>query len=327
MTARRKLLLQRLAGGRAFSVGALARELGGSLESLHEDLETLRSCGLEVEPRPGGSVRLRSRFDLLDRDAMLCELGPDSRRRLEALDLLFEVGSTNQFLLDLARDGEPAAPRACLVEVQSAGRGRGGRPFLSALGGSVLLSLLWPLDSPPADLPGLSPAIAIAVARALESEDVDGVGLKWPNDVLVGGRKVCGILLELGADRRERRVLVAGIGINIRLSASTGGAIDQPWTDLHCALGRTPSRNRVAGRVIDHVMQTVRVYLQEGFAPFRAEYRARDVLAGRELCLVQGAVEFRGTARGLDERGALLVEAEGRLDAFLSGEVRVRRAA
>ena len=303
---------------------SLSGKLGASSESLRGHMEALRARGLEVQDLCDGRVRLRSPFEVLDRDAILAWLGTESRRALEAVEVLFETGSTNQHLLDLAREVDPVAPRACLVEVQSAGRGRGGRPFFSALGGNVLLSILWPVGVSPAELLGLSPALAVAVARALESEGVDRIGLKWPNDVLVGGRKVCGILLEVGQDRREGRVLVAGIGINVRVGAPVGREIDQPWTDLHHELGRMPSRNRLAGRVIDQVMGAVRVYLEQGFGPFRSEYRARDILEGREVRLVQAATECMGVGRGLDEKGALLVESAGRVTAHLSGDVRVR---
>ena len=324
MTPLRPALLRRLASGQILAIESLSRELDSSVESLHGAIEAFQIRGLDVESLSGGRVCLRSPIEVLDRDTVLAVMGAGSRRSLEALDVLFEVGSTNQVLLDLARDGEPAAPRICLAEVQSAGRGRGGRPFFSVLGGNILLSILWRIETPPEALLGLSPTIAVAVARALELEGVDGVGLKWPNDALVGARKVCGILLELGQDRRGRRVLVAGIGINVRLSDSTARKIDQPWTDLHRALARTPSRNRVAGRVIDQVMDAARVYFLEGFEPFRSEYRARDLLEGRELRITQTAGEFEGIGRGLDERGALLVETDGRIAVLLSGDVSVR---
>ena len=324
MKRSRIALLHRLASGQVFALGSLSGDLGASIESLRGDIEALRTLGLEVEDLCDDRVCLRSPFEVLDRDAILAWLGTESRRTLETVEVLFETGSTNQYLLDLAREVDSVAPRVCLVEVQGAGRGRGGRPFFSALGGSVLLSLLWPVGVSPAKLLGLSPALAVAVARALESEGVDGIGLKWPNDILVGGRKVCGILLEVGQDRREGRILVAGIGINVQVAAPVGREIDQPWTDLHRELGRIPSRNRIAGGVIDRVMGAVRVYLEQGFGPFRSEYRARDILEGREVRLVQTATEWRGVGRGLDERGALLVESAGRVTAHLSGDVRVR---
>ena len=324
MKRSRIALLHRLASGQALAMDSLSGDLGASSESLRGDMEALRIRGLEVEDLCDDRVRLRSPLEVLDRDAILAWLGTESRRTLEAVEVLFETGSTNQYLLDLARGVDPVAPRACLAEVQSAGRGRGGRPFFSTLGGSVLLSILWPVKGSPAGLLGLSPVIAVAVACALESEGVDGIGLKWPNDVLVRGRKACGILLEVGQDRREGRVLVAGIGINVKVAATVGREIDQPWTDLHRELGRMPSRNRLAGRVIDQVMGAVQVYLEQGFGPFRSEYRSRDLLEGREVRLVQAATEWRGVGRGLDEKGALLVESAGRVTTHLSGDVRVR---
>ena len=324
MMRTRIALLHRLAGGQVLTMESLSGDLEARVESLRGDVEALRARGLEVQTLSDGRVRLRSPLEVLDRDAILAWLGAESRHALETVEVLFEAGSTNQYLLDLAQEIDPIAPRACLVEVQSAGRGRGGRPFFSALGGNVLLSILWPVKGSPAGLLGLSPAVAVAVARALESEGVDRIGLKWPNDVLVGGRKVCGILLEVGQDRRECRVLVIGIGINVKLADSGGRQIDQPWTDLHRELGRMPSRNRLAGRVIDQVMGAKRVYLEQGFGPFRSEYRARDILEGREVRLEQAATEWRGLGRGLDERGALLIESAGRVTAHLSGDVSVR---
>ena len=325
-TPRRLALLRRLSDGGVHSSPALARRLGVGVEALREDLDALREHGLEIVALPEGRVRLPSSFEMLDAGLLLAELDPARRRVLEAVDVLFEVGSTNQHLLDLARHAAPAGPRGCLAEVQNAGRGRAGRPFFSSLGGSILLSLLWPVRVPPAELLGLSPAIAVALARAFESEGVERVGLKWPNDVCVGGRKVSGILLEIGRDRQGRGVLVIGAGINVRVPAPTGRRIDQAWTDLHRALGRTPGRNRVAGRVIDRIIATMQVYLDEGFAPFRREYRRRDLLAGRRV-VVQGAGgDLVGSARGLDEAGALLVESGGCTSALLSGEVKVRPA-
>ena len=325
-TRRRLALLRRLSDGGVHSIRTLARRLGSGVEALHEDLDALRDRGLEFVDLPDGRVRLPSSFEMLDAGALLAEVAPSRRHVLDAVDLLFEVGSTNQHLLDLARHAAPAGPRACLAEVQNAGRGRAGRPFFSSLGGSILLSLLWPVRIPPAKLLGLSPAVAVALARAFESEGVERAGVKWPNDVCVGGRKVSGILLELGRDRRERGVLVIGAGINVRVPASTGRRIDQAWTDLHRALGRTPGRNRVAGRVIDRIIATMQVYLDEGFAPFRGEYRCRDLLAGRRVLVQRATGDSIGTARGLDEGGALLVESGGRTSALLSGEVRIRPA-
>ena len=326
MIAQRLTLLRRLAGGEALSTVSLARELRIDVPTLAGELRILRGQGLELEELAGDAVRLRSPMDVLDRDAVLAALGPGARRTLEALDLLFEVGSTNQYLLDLARQREVSRPRACMAEIQSAGRGRGGRPYFSTPGGSVLLSILLPVATAPGELLGLSPAIAVTVARALETEGAAGLGLKWPNDVLVEGRKVCGILLELAQDRRQRPVLVAGIGINVRLAESTGRAIDQPWTDLHRVLGRAPKRNRIAGRVIDRVLEAVPAYMEAGFEAFRREYRSRDVLEGRALRVVHGREELRGIGRGLDPRGALLVQTQERLTALLSGDVSVRPA-
>ena len=322
----RQELFRRLAGAGTHAPESLARELDIGVRELAEEIEALRERGLPVDSLDDGRVRLRSPMEVLDRDVILSSLGGRARLALEKMEIFFEVESTNQYLLDRAREDEASRPRACLAETQSAGRGRGGRSFHSAPGGGVLLSLLWPLALPPAELMGLSPAIGVAVARVLEAEGVEGVGLKWPNDVLVRGRKASGILLEIGQDRRGGGVLVAGIGINVRLDRASAGAIDQPWTDLHRSLGRTPSRNRIAGRVIDHVVHAIRLYMERGFHPFRGPYRERDWLEGKALRVEASPREWHGIGRGVDERGALLVEEQGHVTALLSGDVSVRAA-
>ena len=319
-------LFRRLAGAGAHAPESLARELDIGVRELAEEIEALRDRGLPVDSLDDGRVRLRSPMEVLDRDVVLSGLGGGARLALEKMEIFFEVESTSQYLLDLAREDEAPRPRACLAETQSAGRGRGGRSFHSAPGGSVLLSLLWPVALPPAELMGLSPALGVAVARVLESEGVEGVGLKWPNDVLVRGRKVSGILLDLGQDRRGCGVLVAGVGINVRLDRASARAIDQPWTDLHRSLGRTPSRSRVAGRVIDRIVRAIGLYMERGFDPFRSPYRERDWLQGKALRVEGTPRALLGIGRGVDERGALLIEEEGRVTALLSGDVSVRAA-
>ena len=319
-------LFRRLAGAGTHSPESLARELGIGVRELAEAIGALRDRGLPVDSLDDGRIRLRAPMEALDRDAVLSALGGESRRALEKMEIFFEVDSTNQYLLDLAREDEAPRPRACLAETQSAGRGRGGRSFHSAPGGNVLLSLLWPVALPPAQLMGLSPAVGVAVARVLESEGVEGVGLKWPNDVLVRGRKVSGILLELGQDRRGGGVLVAGVGINVRLDQASARAIDQPWTDLHRSLGRAPGRSRIAGRLIDRMVHAIRLYMERGFDPFRSPYREWDWLLGKALRVEGAQRELLGIGRGVDERGALLIEERGRVTALISGDVSVRAA-
>ena len=319
-------LYRRLAGAGTHAPESLARELGIGVRELAGEIEGLRERGLPVDSLHDGRVRLRSPMEALDRDAVLSGLGGESRLALEKMEIFFEVESTNQYLLDLAREDEAPRPRACLAETQSAGRGRGGRSFHSTPGGSVLLSLLWPVALPPAELMGLSPALGVTVAGVLESEGVEGVALKWPNDVLVRGRKVSGILLELGQDRRGCGVLVAGVGINVGLDQATARVIDQPWTDLHRSLGRTPSRSRIAGKVMDRMVHAMRLYMERGFEAFRSPYRERDWLRGKALRVEGAPRELLGIGRGVDERGALLVEEQGRVTALLSGDVSVRAA-
>ena len=271
----------------------------------------------------GRGYRVDGQFELLCEDLILSELSAHNRHTLRALELLFEIDSTNEHLLTRALAGVDL-PRACLAEVQSAGRGRMGRRFVSPLGGNLYLSLSTHTDNAPAALLGMSPAIAVAVADALSEIGVRDIGLKWPNDLYVGDRKLSGILLELGQDPAGRSVLVVGIGVNVRLSSAARAAVGQPITDLHAALGRMPERNRVAGRILDRVMAALRTYVARGFEGFRSAFDARDVLRGRDVIVDCANGDLRGRAIGLDSRGVLLLEVDGRSTPILSGDVRVR---
>jgi BirA family transcriptional regulator, biotin operon repressor / biotin---[acetyl-CoA-carboxylase] ligase len=167
----------------------------------------------------------------LDEDRILADLSPQAKFLLQHLELLFEVDSTNQYLLDAWPRGAGAG-WACSAEFQSAGRGRRGRPWVSPLGGAIFLSISWEYAAGPARLSGLSLAAGLAVARTLRRFGARRVGLKWPNDLLWQHRKLAGLLLEVRGEQHGPTRLVLGLGLNLRLPPDQGARIDQPWVDL-----------------------------------------------------------------------------------------------
>jgi BirA family biotin operon repressor/biotin-[acetyl-CoA-carboxylase] ligase len=175
---------------------------------------------------------------------------------------------------------------------------------------------------------GVSLAAAVAVVRALHDAAVAGVGLKWPNDVLWGGRKLAGILLEVNGEATGAVNLVAGVGINLRMPKAVGATIDQPWTDLDQASGgATISRNRLAGLLLQHLVEVLAHFEAEGPAALIEEWSDYDETRGRrvELHTAQGVI--RGVAAGVDAAGALLLAREGRTERYYSGEVSLRLGA
>ena len=237
--------------------------------------------------------------------------------------MLEEVESTNSFLLSGPKPA-PGKLSACLAEYQSGGRGRRGRSWLAPFGRGLCLSAGWQFDSQPRDLAALGLAVGVVTRRALIEQTGLPIEIKWPNDLLVDGRKLGGILVELSAESHGPVHVVVGVGVNVsatpQLTHSTGawagGAID-----LASATGdRPPSRNALAAALIEAFAGLLRAYADDGFAAYHAELADADYLRGRRIS-ADGAV---GTALGIGADGMLLVETESGVSKILAGDVSVR---
>jgi BirA family biotin operon repressor/biotin-[acetyl-CoA-carboxylase] ligase len=262
------------------------------------------------------------------------------RRELGALrpgmqvEVVPEIGSTSTELMQRVRDGL-AAPLLLAAERQTAGRGRMGRNWQSevtapgpgpeqhapadAAAPDALPSLTFSMALPlaPADWSGLSLAVGVAVAGSLHPD----IGLKWPNDLWVQDRKLGGILIETAAQGATPRHVVIGIGLNL-LPRTVQGASTPPAFLRQMLPG--VAAPAVLERVAPAVLQAVLRFEQEGFAPFRADFAARDVLRGRVVVLSDGST---GEAEGVDANGLLRVRTRTGLQSVGSNEVSVRPAA
>ena len=182
----------------------------------------------------------------------------------------------------------------------------------------------------PRQLTALPLAVGVACARALREVGFDGAGLKWPNDLHVSGRKLGGILIEHRAEAGGPCRVIIGIGINVAMTGAQAQAVNQPWIGLHEALASagkpTIARQVFALALSRHLTQSVKVFEQSGFDAFAAEWVALDLTRDREI-IVQGPQgSYQAIARGVDEHGALVVEALGQLQTIHSGEVSLRLA-
>lgn len=166
--------------------------------------------------------------------------------------------------------------------------------------------------------------MGVAVARAVSRSGCSDVWLKWPNDLIIAGCKLGGILLEVAGEMAGPTRVVAGIGLNVQMPAAARDDVDQPWIDLQRAVGQRLSRNRVAAALVDELLPALAQFASQGFAPFAAEWAARDVSRDRPVVLRTGSAETRGVARGVDGAGALLLDVGGRLERFHGGEVSLR---
>jgi len=319
-------LLAALADTHAVSGAALAAKLGVSRTAVWKQIEALRELGAPIEAVAGSGYRLGWAFEALDAARIRAALDAPMRARVPAIDLHWQIDSTNSELQRVAAAGASAA-RICLAEAQTGGRGRRGRRWRSPLGGNLAFSLLWPFAQGMSALAGLSLVVGVAVTQALADCEIVEVGLKWPNDVLARDRKLAGILVELGGEFLGPCHAVIGIGLNLRLGADDQAAIDQPAIDVaSLATGSLPSRNVLAARLASRLVAALDRFTAEGFGAFRDEYARRDLLAGRAIRIVSGGTEQDGIAMGIDDRGALLVRRGKALTQIDSAEVSIRAA-
>ncbi len=233
-------------------------------------------------------------------------------------DLLETCGSTNTELLSRAAAG--AASGSVLWTLnQTAGRGRRGRSWIAAPTDSLTFSLLWRFGSN-TPLAGLSLAVGIAVARALESLGVNGVALKWPNDVWFDGRKLCGILVEMN-QIGSRISAVIGIGINL---VPPAGVNDQPIAGLSDALGLKPEASPVLAAILQRLGEILDAFTYDGFAPLQTEWNRRNAFGSAPVRIIDDAGETPGICLGVDAEGALLLGTDTGVRRIMGGDVSLR---
>jgi len=330
--SRRLRLVRLLADGELHSGEVLARALGVTRAAVAKQVGTLTAWGLPVRRVARRGYGLAAPLALLDEAELVAALEPETRARRAQLQLLTETESTNGVLLALAPP-EPGRWLGCLAEFQSAGRGRRGRSWLAPFASGLCLSFGWALREPPAELAALTLAAGVATLRALARFEVVALALKWPNDVLQGGRKLGGVLCELRAEAGGPAYAVIGVGLNVRLPAATRAAIVSAGglapIDVAEALAPAPcpTRGRLAAALLDELLRMALEFQTHGFAPFLAEWRRADALCDRPVRVIAAAATRDGVARGIDGDGSLRVELDGRVERVTSGEVTLRAVA
>jgi len=235
------------------------------------------------------------------------------------LVVLPECGSTNTLLGERAGGGAPAGSVIWALE-QTAGRGRRGRAWRSNAGDSLTFSLLWRFTTSNA-LAGLSLAVGLAVAQALEALGASKVQLKWPNDIWLDGRKLGGILVEL-QQVGTRCAAIIGIGVNLVPPPTDG--IDQEVAGLSQALDRAPEGAEVLAAILGALGPLLDRFAEDGFAPFQADWMARHALQAQAVRLVDDRASLDAVCLGVDPEGALLLDVGGSVRRILGGDVSLR---
>ncbi len=320
-------VLRLLNDGEFHSGVTIARDLGVSRASVSLALRGVEEFGLVVNKVHGRGYRLLEGLQWLDRELILTHLGQEARAfHLEILDT---VESTNSLLLQRSSIKKNAGELSIAVlatELQTGGRGRRGREWHSGLGDGLTFSLVWRFQQGANLLSGLSLAVGVAIARVLRSSGVEDAALKWPNDVLIDGRKIAGILIELQGDMLGPTTAVIGIGINLKLSDSVKDRIDQSATDLYSVNGKTPDRNHLMAALLLELTRVLKDFECHGFAPFREEWVRYHAFENQsvQLQMPDGSLQ-EGLVRGVGEDGSLILSTPLGDRIYNGGEISLRK--
>lgn len=319
-----KAVLQRLKDGGFYSGTKLADDLGVSRATIWKHVRRLESLGLDVVAWPGKGYRLSTPIEWLDERLIVESLSPKALGLLGSISCHDVIDSTNTELMRPSASKLPSGS-VCLAEYQRAGRGRLGRQWLAPFGTNLCFSVLWRFDEPH-QVQGLSLAVGVVLIRVLSSLGLEGVSLKWPNDLLFEGKKLGGILIEMSGEAHGPSKVVMGVGLNRRLPKKVLKAIDQPAIDLDTAFGeRAPGRNLLVAKLLSHLLPLLEGYPQEGLRPYLDEWRAAHAFQGQAATLEVGSRLLYGDIVDITEAGLLLFrEAGGEAKAYASGDVRLR---
>jgi BirA family biotin operon repressor/biotin-[acetyl-CoA-carboxylase] ligase len=321
----------RRAGEAGVSGEAVSAELAVSRAQIWKHVEALRALGYGIEGEPGGGYRLARAPDRLYAEEVQPRL--HTRWLARRYEWLETTDSTNRVATEHARAGAPHGTTV-VAEGQTAGRGRLGRSFFSPPHLNLYTSIVLRPALDTARAPTVILAAAVAVAEAVEAEldDPGTVEIKWPNDVLLGGRKTSGILMEMGAEATRVRFLVLGIGVNLNVAPTAfPPGFRALATSVSAQRGRPVDRAAFAARLYDTLEAVLDLHAAAGFEAVRPRFEARFRMRGRRVKVLDAvaggaAPALEGLAVGIDADGALEVERDdGRRERVVAGDVTVAK--
>ncbi|PMY31816.1 bifunctional biotin--[acetyl-CoA-carboxylase] synthetase/biotin operon repressor [Pseudomonas sp. GW456-L14] len=311
-------LLELLKDGRFHSGQALGAALGVSRSAVWKQLQQLEAeLGLSIHKVRGRGYQLAAPLTLLN-PVDIYEQSKDCPWVVLVFD---SIDSTNAEALRAVERGVPA-PFLVLAERQTAGRGRRGRKWASPFAENVYYSLVLRIDGGMRQLEGLSLVVGLAVMQTLREFGIAGAGLKWPNDVLVGRKKIAGILLELVGDPADVCHVVLGVGINVSMQKTD--EIDQQWTSVRLESGKQVDRNQLVARLSMMLKAYLERHQAQGFSSIQEEWEQNHLWQGSAVSLIAGINKIDGVVMGIDQQGALRLRVDGVEKVYSGGELSLR---
>ena len=326
MTTDGEILLALRRAGSGFVSGAeLSQRLGITRAAIWARIEELRQLGYEISASPHQGYQLQSVPDRLVADDLI---GLVAGHHVIGRDIRVfeETNSTNDIVEKLARDGVKEGA-VVFAEAQTRGRGRLGRKWLSPARRGLWFSVLLRPDLRPQAATQLTVAAATALCRAIRAQTELTPQVKWPNDILINGRKVAGVLTELAAEIDHVKHLILGIGVDVNLKASEFPAeLKKVATSLKIESGRHLNRIDLAAAILRELDADYHRIQRGRFAEVADEWEEQCITLGHRVRIHIGNREITGRAEALDDDGALLVRTEhGHLERIIGGDVMLEK--
>lgn len=314
-------LLNLMSDGQFHSGERLGAELGISRAAVWKMLKPLAEEGFPIQRIRGRGYRVPSGAAMLN-EARIRECMPAELAGRWEWHLSDRIDSTNAQAQRLIAKGAPR-PLVCISEQQSSGRGRRGREWSSPFAQNIYMTAVEPFEGGAQSLEGLSLVVGLALVESLGDCGYQGCQLKWPNDVLLGGKKLAGVLVEISGDLSADCYAVIGVGVNVLMTEAEN--IEQAWTSLLISGQRKQlNRNAIIAAFVCQLAASLELFRKEGFAPFAARWMGYDAWAREHVRVVSGNSSLEGTNLGLTERGALRLQTHAGEVHVNGGEVSLR---
>lgn len=300
----------------------IGRELSITRAAVWKGIKKLREEGYEIEAVTNRGYRLTNPETMYNKREL--EQGLKTKTMGQSIYFYEETDTTNNRARELALEG---APEGTLVvaEKQTAGRGRRGKVWESPLGTGIWMSLVLRPQIMPVEASVLTLLCGLATAEAIEAETGLSAGIKWPNDILINGKKAVGILTEMDCEMSEVHFVIPGIGINVN-TTSFPPEIADIATSLYLECGKTVSRRRLVHKVLERLEEHYETFLRTGsFTAMLEDYRKHCITLGKEVHVL-GREPFFAEALDITPEGELLVRRadNGKEEVVFSGEVSIR---
>jgi BirA family biotin operon repressor/biotin-[acetyl-CoA-carboxylase] ligase len=300
---------------------SIGHELNISRAAICKSIKKLKQYHVPLTSTKGKGYQLNTELLLLDKP----ELQSALRHHSVKVEVLEKIASTNDYLKSLSEGNQDVI--ACLAEAQTAGRGRLQRQWHSPFAENIYLSLLCPFEKDISEFGGLSLVVGLAVCHAIESVieiSSEFLKIKWPNDILLKGKKLAGTLIELQAESNGYCQAIIGVGINVNMKKIVQADIVKNWGALGNSINKYIDRNQLAPEIIDTVIDYLDKFSSQSFKAFQNEWQQRDYLINSRISLTSGKKIFKGLYSGVNQHGHLkLTNDSGQMVTFSSGDASV----